>query len=423
MITRRAWDGLRIALAAAVLTTVWRVQDLFPAMSPFMLPTLMLLSLGALMVISPREQQRAALVSRTGVMRGLFVLMVLATLSVPTSLWVGLSLTFLVKNVLPAVLLALAAAAAIYRVADARQVAAIQLAGATLYAIVILTRFDIGEGGRLGSLVYYDANDLGMLMVCMFPLALFFLSNAVRVGHRVLAVAALALFLATIAKTGSRGAFVALIAVVLYMLLRYTTVHWGSRLATVGGVALLFFFSTGAQYWTTVSTLLEPQKDYNWIGNTDGGRMAIWERGINYMKERPLTGVGLNAFPIAEGTISPLADRQMFGRGVKWSAAHSSYVQIGAELGVLALFVFVGTLVAALLMAGRLARDARARAEPGIAALARAQGAGLIGFMVAGAFLSQAYAPFLFVSLGTIVGLDVAARQSWRAATPARVAA
>lgn len=423
MITRRAWDGLRIALAAAVLTTVWRVQDLFPAMAPFMLPTLMLLALGALMVISPREQQRAALVSRTGVMRGLFVLTLLAALSVPTSLWVGLSLTFLVKNVLPAVLLAVAAAAAIYRVADARQVAAIQLAGATLYAIVILTRFEIGEGGRLGSLVYYDANDLGMLMVCMFPLAIFFLSNAVRIGHRLLAVAALALFLATIAKTGSRGAFIALIAVVLYLLLRYTTVHWGTRLATVAGVALLFFFSTGAQYWTTVSTLLEPQKDYNWIGNTEGGRMAIWERGINYMKERPLTGVGLNAFPIAEGTISPLADRQMFGRGVKWSAAHSSYIQVGAELGVLALLVFVATLLAALLTAGRLARDARARAEPGIAALARAQGAGLVGFMVAGAFLSQAYAPFLFVSLGTIVGLDVAARQSWRAAAAARVAA
>lgn len=135
---------------------------------------------------------------------------------------------------------------------------------------------------------------------------------------------------------------------------------------------------------------------------------------MTYMWDRPLTGVGLSAFPIAEGTLSPLAERQMFSRGVRWSAAHSSYVQIGAELGVLALIVFVLILLAALLMAGRLARDAARRGELSVAALARAQGAGLLGFAVSGAFLSHAYSPILLLALGSIVGLDVAARESWR---------
>jgi len=148
--------------------------------------------------------------------------------------------------------------------------------------------------------------------------------------------------------------------------------------------------------------------------------MAIWKRGIGYMADRPLTGVGLAAFPTAEGTISPLADRQMFGRGVKWSAAHNSFVQVGAELGVLALVVFTATVFGALLMMGRLARDALARGDRGIAAFARAQGAVMVGYLVAGFFLSQAYAPFLFVSLGLIVGFDVAVRLSWRNAALAR---
>lgn len=416
MTNRRPWDALRIALAAAILTSVWRVQDLFPALAPLKLPSLLLLVLLGLMAISPRERFRARIISRQRVMRGLFVILALAAVSIPMSLWAGMSLDFLLKNMLPAIVLAVTAAAAVYTVSDARRVAAIQVFGAALYAIVILTQFEVGPDGRLGSLVYYDANDLGMLLVCTLPLALFFVWFSRHIGSRLLAAAIIGLYLATIVKTGSRGALLGLIAVALYLLARYTSLHWSHRLATVAGVVLIFVAATGAQYWSTVSTILSPRTDYNWIGNTEGGRMAIWGRGLSYMADRPVTGLGLAAFPLAEGTISPLARRQQFSDGVKWSAPHNSFLQIGAELGVLALVIFIATLVGALLLSGRLARDALARGGQNIAvaALARAQGAALVGYAVAGFFLSQAYAPFLFVLLGMIVGLDIAARLSWR---------
>lgn len=416
MTRRDSWDLLRIALAAAVLTSVWRLQDLFPALAPLHLPSLMIVVLLALLVISPREQLRLSLASRSTVMRGLTLIVVLAVLSVPTSLWIGHSFGYLLKNVLPAFTLAIAVAVASYTVSDARRVAAIQVAGAVVFAVVVLLRYDTGESGRLGDLVHYDANDLGLLMVCALPLAIFFLEYAPRLAWRAVAVAAVGVFLITIVRTGSRGAFLGLLAVTIYLLLRYSTVYWGRRVAIIAGVAVLFFASTGAQYRTSLATLLEPTADYNWSGNTEGGRMEIWERGLFYMKSRPFTGVGLDAFPIAEGTLSPLADRQMFARGVRWSAPHSVYIQIGAELGILALLVFAGTIVAAIVMSGRLAAEAARRGERSIAALARAHAAGLIGFAIAGAFLSQAYAPFLYVSLGAMVGLDLAARQAWRAA-------
>ena len=100
-----------------------------------------------------------------------------------------------------------------------------------------------------------------------------------------------------------------------------------------------------------------------------------------------------------------------------WSSPHNSFLQVGAELGIPALVVFITTILGALLLAGRLARDASARGGPerATAALARAQGALLVGYVVSGFFLSQAYAPFLYVSLGSIVGLNVAARLRWRA--------
>ncbi len=415
-LNRRPWDALRITLAIAILTAVWRIQDLFPPLAPLKLPTIMPLVLVALLVVSPREQMRAWIVSRQRVMRGIFLIVVFAVASIPLSLWAGMSFEFLVKNVLPAVLLAVVAGAAVYTVSDARRVAAIQVAGAAIYAVVILTQFEVGEGGRLGSLVYYDANDLGMLLVCTLPLALFFTGFSQHLWARILSAGIIALFLATIVKTGSRGAFVGLVAVVLYLLARYTSLHWSKRLITIAGLLVVFVAATGAQYWSTVSTMLHPSTDYNWIGNTEGGRMAIWQRGLGYMANRPVTGLGLNAFPVAEGTISPLARRQQFSEGVKWSSPHNSFLQVGAELGVLALIVFIATIAGALLLAGRLARDASARGgqNRAIAALARAQGALLVGYVVSGFFLSQAYAPFLYVSLGSIVGLDVATRLRWR---------
>jgi O-antigen ligase len=414
VITNRPWDLLRVTLAAAVLTSVWRIQDLFLFLAPLHLPVLMLLALLGLLIVSPREQWRLFLAGRSNVMRGVVVLVLLALLSMPTSLYKGQSLDYLLRNFLPAALLAFATAAAVYTVADARRVAAIQLGGAVLFCIVILRRFEVGPGGRLGSLVHYDANDLGLLMVCVLPLALYFVGNGVRFATRGLALGSVALFLVTIVKTGSRGAFLGLLAVTLYLLFRYSTVYWGRRVAILAGVAAIFMVTAGSQYRSTLATLLTPRSDYNWVGNTDGGRMAVWGRGIRYMLDRPLTGVGLAAFPIAEGTISPLAERQTYSRGVRWSAAHSSYVQIGAELGVVALLVFLSVLLGGLLLAGRLARDAAWRGEVGLAALARAQGAGLMGFIVAGAFLSHAYSPMLLVALGSIVGLDVAAREGWR---------
>src|SRR5258708_33328068 len=85
--------------------------------------------------------------------------------------------------------------------------------------------------------------------------------------------------------------------------------------------------------------------DYNHTSET--GRMQIWSRGIGYMLANPLLGVGPNNFPAAEGTLSPLAERQQYGIGVRWNAAHNSFVQIGAELGLPGLTLFVAVIASA----------------------------------------------------------------------------
>jgi O-antigen ligase len=411
------WDLLRLGLGAALLTFVWRVQDLFPAVATIK-PVMLTAAVVTVILIVDRTLfagLQDALRHRMAHLT--LVLLACCAISVPFSLWPGYSASDFLQNALPTIGLMLLVAAGIRTSLDARRVAAVQLIGAALYSTVILTRFDIGPNGRLGRLVYYDANDLGMLLDCTLPLAICFLYTASSLLRRGLVAAALLEFMVTIVKTGSRGAFLGFVAVMLYALFRFHFVRTSHRLSLTGVLAALLVATAGGTYWKSMKTLLHPTSDYNWIGRQEGGRMNVWKRGLGYMAARPLTGVGLGAFPVAEGTMSSMAGRQEYDVGVKWSAAHNSFVQIGAELGVTGLAAFVGLLLLSIRTARRAA-SAYWQADPpdvGGAALAEAHAASVIAFMVTGFFLSQGYAPYLYFVLGMILGLDRVTR--WHGAS------
>jgi O-antigen ligase len=200
--------------------------------------------------------------------------------------------------------------------------------------------------------------------------------------------------------SGSRGGFLALIAVGLYGLFRLSAVRASKRIGiTVAAAAVLLAFG-GQSYWERMRSILKPQEDYNWAGQSESGRIEVWRRGIGYMLANPLFGVGVDQFGVAEGTMAPEAQRQQFGLGFKWSAAHSSYVQIGAEIGAFGLLSFVAMLWFAFREARRIGRTALA---PEDRLLGQAFGALVVGFAVGGAFLSQAFSTYLYFALGLLI--------------------
>jgi O-antigen ligase len=141
--------------------------------------------------------------------------------------------------------------------------------------------------------------------------------------------------------------------------------------------------------------------------------MQIWSRGIGYMMGNPLLGVGPNNFQSAEGTLSLLAERQQYGIGVRWNAAHNSFVQIGAELGLpgLALFIaLIASTFAALRRSGRAeAAMVRTAERP---PLTPALTGSLIGFVVGAFFLSLAYSEMLYTLVALAVGLHKVTRDA-----------
>ena len=143
--------------------------------------------------------------------------------------------------------------------------------------------------------------------------------------------------------------------------------------------------------------------------------MKVWARGVGYMLHHPVFGVGAGNFPVAEGTISPLVKSARPNQGVKWSVSHNSFIQVGAELGLPGLVIFLGilgTAFAELRTLGRIGARRPGARPPPEAQLAQALTGSLIAFVVGGFFLSLAYRDLLFVLLALVAGL-------WKAAAMA----
>jgi len=72
-------------------------------------------------------------------------------------------------------------------------------------------------------------------------------------------------------------------------------------------------------------------------------RKEVAIRGLGYMMRNPLTGIGVDNFAKAEGLLSDRAIEFKEGAsdvGVKWSAAHNSFIEAAAEMGIPGLILF-----------------------------------------------------------------------------------
>jgi O-antigen ligase len=390
------WDLLLVCVGAYVLTAVGRVHQLFPALQalrPAVLAGLLAIGLFA----TDRSQARRGIRLWCATTRWLLALLFWMALSVPGALVVGSSLDLVVDNFVKTVAMYLVIVGCVRGARDVERLTAVYLLGAVVYAAVVLLRFDVGggEGWRLGRLYYYDANDFATFAVTAMPLALYFLHAPGRASRRALAAAGLGVLVVAFVRSGSRGGFVALVATGAFVLLRYRAVRLRWRLAALALVALALLGTASDTYWRQMGTIVS-DTDYN--HTEESGRLQIWWRGIGYMLQHPVLGVGPNNFAAAEGTLSPFAFRQQFGVGVRWNAAHNTFVQVGAELGVVGLALFlalVASAFAALRRAGRADPRVFGPAAPR-AELSQAITAALIGFAVGAFFLSLAYAEMLY---------------------------
>lgn len=395
------WDALTVFLFAYVCIDIGRVHQLFPILLP--LHPALLTAVGSLILCATTRPVAANWRRLRGSILWLMAgILGWAILSVPGAVYPGGSFAFLRDNLMKTMLMTLVIALSIRGPRDVTRMLGAILTAALLYSGVVLQRFDIAPGQRLANLYTYDANDLALFLSCSLPIALYLVLRAKGVVRRGLPLLGLLVMTAVMIRTGSRGGFLALIAVALVVLVAWR----GIRLAwRVGGVALgvlVFGFFANAGYWQMMSTMEDLNADYNVTSTT--GRVQVWKRGIGYMMENPVFGVGVYDFESAEGHLSVMATESAPGRGFKWSAAHNSFVQIGAELGIPGLLLFLALCVELFRRSIRMARSELGGAfNPMLADVVVAM---LAGFYVAGFFLSQAYSQLLYFIVAMVLGLD-----------------
>jgi hypothetical protein len=275
--------------------------------------------------------------------------------------------------------------------------------------------------------VSYDANDVGVFMAMTLPLALLFVQCADTKTEKLVAILGIGLAAATLVKTQSRGAFIGTL-VVCGALLLMPGVAAGRRLTFVAMACATMVFAAPAGYWDSMQGILaNPKSDYNW--DAVNGRRNLARRGIGYMVAYPVFGVGINNFPMAEGTISDKARNLVRGQGIRWAAPHNSFVQAGAETGVTGLLLWVSlvlvNIVVPLRLASRLPRAwLRGTSNQRFLAFGcRYLPIAQLGFAVTSFFVSFAWLEPVYFLSALVAGLSLIVRRHLQATVSARARA
>jgi O-antigen ligase len=274
-------------------------------------------------------------------------------------------------------------------------------------AIVILGMLSGASPERLSAGESYDANDLALILVMTLPLIMYLFSTTRGAVMRLLLGGMAFICLLAILRTQSRGGFIALVGVGALILLR-TPMSRLNKVLTIAIALVIFLGMSDHAYWDRMGTILNPQSEYE---STGGGRTEIWKAGLKLIAERPW-GVGIDGFVTAEGL-----SHGGFG---KWSSAHNSFIQLGVELGVVGMVIFVLLLVTALKQlrgiralsrdTGHLAGKARLKDkaatipfEKNIGVLASTLETSLLGFAIGGFFVSHAYNALLYTLIAVTI--------------------
>ena len=398
----RSVDLRTVVVAGLLLTYIWRFHDLVPELRSLRLAALFTVSSWAFLALAPRWQ-----VLKRGIALPYMWLFLVWTL------WIAIGVPFALspnraweifvsghlKNV-TMILFVLAFFASLHHV---RVVVAVHVFGAA-----VLTFFYV-KGGfpTWGSPVgMYDRNDFALLIVMTAPLVLF-MSLATREKWIKLAAWTLLLGIgASVIWGQSRGGFLALSATALFLLLRLKGIRvWVRALLPI--LVVLGVYLAPAESKERLQTLLTVEEDYN--VQSDIGRVEVWKRGVGYALDHPVFGVGLANFPVAEGTLAPRA-RQGDPEWTRRSVAHNSFLEVTAETGLVGGLLYVlmlGTAFVRLLVIRRKFAKGVDTHSVVIRQLADCLSASIVGFTVAGMFLSMGYSSLFFSLLCVVAGFDM----------------
>jgi probable O-glycosylation ligase (exosortase A-associated) len=238
-----------------------------------------------------------------------------------------------------------------------------------------------------------DPNDLSLVL--MFPVSFLAAELFDIRGHkfrRTLAGLGLLLVISGIIATQSRGGLLGIAAVLSFFV--YQKVKNPIIVSIIGAFGMLVL--------VVFAGITDRQSGGAAEGGVDAsamGRIYAWQAAINMALSHPLTGVGINNFYSNYFFYSPHWDG-------KNHAVHSTWFQVLGETGFVGLMIFITIIIGIYRSLNRTIRANEVNYDPKIIINAHALKAGLIGFMVSGTFLTQAFTWPLYIILSLAIALE-----------------
>lgn len=409
-------DPLRMTLFLLTVITISRVHQHYPVLEKFRPALLLVVASIGYAYLNPRYLTRTN-VLRFWPTRLVAILGVLACTSTAFGISLGGSASFILDSYAKTLAYAFLIAISIRHVRDLFTFVWAYVVSCGILAYFSIFVFGISKGNsyvtRLNNLYTYDSNDLGVVLMVGLPLTLLLLT--VERGARRMFLLLVVIGIAwTMARSGSRGGFLGFIAVGAAALLFVNSVSAARRLLVLVAVFVALVVGAPPGYWQQMKTITSPKGDYNY---TDvDGRKAVMGRGIGYMDQYPVFGLGIDNFARAECTISPKLAGLRRNGPMRCTPPHNSHLQVAAELGVPGLLVWLslvlGGIVAPLRLRRRLPKSWRhgTESERFIYGATSFFPVAMVGFAVTSFFVSFAWMDPVYVMAAFLTGLYIATR-------------
>jgi O-Antigen ligase len=340
-------------------------------------------------------------------------------LSIPFGTWRGGSVQVLTDQWLMSLVIFAATASLIFDFSQySRTVKTVAL------AILVLTIISITlgtmENGRLflerGR--FANPNEMAQALLLGMPFWWALYTSFRSPGAKLLAGCSLALMLYVIGKTGSRGALISMVVIVIFIFVRASVVGKMKLLVSAGVLLVLAILTLPgglkARYQTffrqddsdtEAASGNQSATDSAMLGSavaSTNSRKDMLIRSLVITLHHPILGVGPGNFPVEENEMSRAEGKR---RG-SWLGTHNTFTQVSSECGIPALFFYAGIVVLSFRKTYSLYR----RTEPypelkEIGAHALGLNYSLIAFVVTGMFVHAAYTALLPVLAGLTVSL------------------
>jgi putative inorganic carbon (HCO3(-)) transporter len=263
--------------------------------------------------------------------------------------------------------------------------------------------FSFTTWGLMGPSGYFEnSGELAIQMLMFSPIAyeiaLFVRRRVSRIKYWVLLLFPVTGAM-TVMGTSSRGGQIGLVYQVYHTLLR-------GRLSLRTTVLVAALVAVG--YWALP---YEQKARFTSVGSdrTSQQRILYWRHGMEMIKEHPLLGVGFFNFQryyethYRQDMLYPTAQ-----------LPHNIFIQVGTDAGTSGLLIYCMILYRNLKCAREISKlspgaDSTSKFARGVA---RGLATALIGFIIAGQFVSVVYYPFLWINLAMTVALKNIVKRS-----------